>query len=51
MFSILFVSAAKPVGQLAAWWNLPMVSWVATDIDFNDKNIYATMARTLGPFQ
>ncbi|XP_077978153.1 atrial natriuretic peptide receptor 1-like [Glandiceps talaboti] len=37
-------------GQLASFWNIPMISWVATDIDFNDKMTYSTLGRTLGPF-
>ncbi|XP_077863910.1 atrial natriuretic peptide receptor 1-like [Saccoglossus kowalevskii] len=37
-------------GQLAAFWNIPIISWVATSPDFNDKNIYSTLGRSLGPF-
>nr|XP_006814370.1 PREDICTED: atrial natriuretic peptide receptor 1-like [Saccoglossus kowalevskii] len=37
-------------GQLAAFWNIPIISWVATSPAFNDKNIYSTLGRSLGPF-
>ncbi len=45
-----YISAAKPVAQLASFWNKPIISWVASDPIFNDKSIYTTFGRTLGPF-
>jgi len=46
----LVVPACRPAAELASFWNKPIVSWVATDPDFNDKTMYTTLARTLGPF-
>nr|XP_002733063.1 PREDICTED: atrial natriuretic peptide receptor 1-like [Saccoglossus kowalevskii] len=43
-------SACMISGQLAAFWNIPIISWVATSPDFDDKNIYSTLGRSLGPF-
>jgi len=44
------VSACRPAAELASFWNKPIVSWVATDPEFNDKTVYTTLGRTLGPF-
>ena len=38
------------MAELASFWDIPLVSWVATDPDFIDKVTYSTMSRTLGPF-
>ena len=38
------------MAELASFWDKPMISWVATDPMFNDKSIYTTFGRTLGPF-
>ncbi|XP_077996444.1 atrial natriuretic peptide receptor 1-like [Glandiceps talaboti] len=43
-------SACMMVGQLASFWNIPIISWVATAPELNDKNVYSTLGRTLGPF-
>ncbi len=45
-----YISAAKPVAELASFWDKAIISWVATDPMFNDKSIYTTFGRTLGPF-
>ncbi|XP_077863909.1 atrial natriuretic peptide receptor 1-like [Saccoglossus kowalevskii] len=42
--------ACLSAGQLASFWNLPIISWVATDPEFNDKTRYTTLGRSLGPF-
>jgi len=42
--------ACRPAAELASFWNKPLVTWVATDPEFNDKTVYTTMGRTLGPF-
>ena len=44
------VTACRPAAELASFWNKPIVSWVATDPEFNDKTVYTTLGRTLGPF-
>jgi hypothetical protein len=43
-------AACRPAAELASFWNKPIISWVATDPDFNDKTVFTTLARTLGPF-
>ena len=43
-------AACRPAAELASFWNKPIVSWVATDPEFNDKTVYTTLGRTLGPF-
>lgn len=35
---------------MASYWNKPIISWVAASSDFNEKTIYTTLSRTLGPF-
>lgn len=35
---------------MASYWNLPIISWVATDPMFNDKITFNTMGRSLGAF-
>ena len=42
--------ACRPAAELASYWNKPIVTWVGTDPDFNDKTVYTTLGRTLGPF-
>ena len=37
------------MGELASFWNKPIISWVGTDPDFNDKTVFTTLGRTLGP--
>jgi len=44
------VIACRPAAELASFWNKPLVTWVATDPQFNDKNVFTTLGRTLGPF-
>jgi hypothetical protein len=38
------------VSEIASFFKIPQISWVATDPDLNDKMTYATLSRTLGPF-
>jgi len=45
-----FIAACRPAAELASFWNKPIVTWVATDPEFNDKSVYTTLGRTLGPF-
>jgi len=47
---VLLLAACRPAAELASFWNKPLVTWVATDPEFNDKTVYTTMGRTLGPF-
>jgi len=42
--------ACRPAAELASFWNKPLITWVATDSQFNDKTVYTTLGRTLGPF-
>jgi len=35
---------------MASFYDIPVISWVATDPDFDDKVTYSTLVRTLGPF-
>lgn len=35
---------------MASFFDRPVISWVATDPDFDDKLNYSTLSRTLGPF-
>ena len=46
----VLISACRPAAELASYWNKPIVSWVATDPDFNDKSVFTTLGRVLGPF-
>ena len=41
--------ACRPAAELASYWNKPIVSWVATDSAFNDKGVFTTLVRVLGP--
>lgn len=43
-------AACRPAAELASFWNKPLVTWVATSPEFNDKTVFTTMGRTLGPF-
>ena len=47
---VFFVTACRPAAELASFWNKPLITWVATDSQFNDKTVYTTLGRTLGPF-
>ena len=44
------MSACRPAAEMASYWNKPIISWVATDPDFNDRNTFTTLGRVLGPF-
>ena len=50
MFVLFRFTAAKLVAEFASYFNIPMISWVATDPDLGDKMKYSTLGRTLGPF-
>ncbi|ELU09191.1 hypothetical protein CAPTEDRAFT_202805 [Capitella teleta] len=43
-------TACRPAAELASYWNKPIISWVATDPDFNDRKTFSTLGRILGPF-
>ena len=38
------------MSEVSSFFNIPLISWVATDPDFDDKIAYSTLSRTLGPF-
>ncbi len=38
------------MAELSSVLDIPIISWVAADADFNDKTVYTTLMRTLGPF-
>jgi len=38
------------VSEVSSFFDKPLISWVATDPDFDDKVAYSTLSRTLGPF-
>ena len=42
---ICFRTACRPAAELASFWNKPIVSWVATDPDFNDKTVFTTLGQ------
>ena len=44
------LAACRSVAEIASFYKIPMISWVATDPDLNDKIMYSTLSRTLGPF-
>lgn len=50
MLNFIISSACRAVAELASVFEVPMISWVGTDPDFDDKITYSTLARTLGPF-
>ncbi|KAK2140351.1 hypothetical protein LSH36_1384g00003 [Paralvinella palmiformis] len=43
-------SACRAVAEIASVYSIPMISWVATDANLNDRQRYSTLSRTLGPF-
>ena len=43
-------AACRAVSEVSSFFNIPLISWVATDPDFDDKIAYSTLSRTLGPF-
>ncbi|CAD5126154.1 DgyrCDS14322 [Dimorphilus gyrociliatus] len=38
--------ACKPAAELASFYNVPIISWVATDYGLRDRTRYTTLART-----
>ena len=38
------------MANVASFFKVPIISWVATDPDLNDKVTFSTLSRTLGPF-
>ncbi|ELT88558.1 hypothetical protein CAPTEDRAFT_89333, partial [Capitella teleta] len=42
--------ACRSVAEITSFFKIPHISWVASDPDLNDKEIYSTLSRTLGPF-
>lgn len=38
-----------PVAQLASFWNKPIIGWVSTNKELDNKNVHSTLVRTLGP--
>ena len=47
---LLLCPACRAVSEVSSFFNIPLISWVATDPDFDDKIAYSTLSRTLGPF-
>lgn len=47
---VVVCTACRAVAEIASVFDLPIISWVATDPDFDDKVTYSTLSRTLGPF-
>ncbi|KAL5017260.1 hypothetical protein ScPMuIL_006849 [Solemya velum] len=41
-------SVNTPIGHLSAHWNLPHISWLASDPKFENKNDFSTLIRTFG---
>ena len=37
------------VAQLASHWDIPVITWFATDASLSDKEYYNTLVRTFGP--
>lgn len=37
------------VALLASHWNTPVFGWVSQDLAFQDKTMYSTLVRFLGP--
>ena len=42
--------ACRGVAEIASFYKIPVISWIATDPDLNDRGAYSTLSRTLGPF-
>jgi len=47
---VLLRVACRAVAEATSFFDRPLISWVATDPDFDDKISYSTLSRTLGPF-
>ena len=47
---VLSCAACRAVSEVSSFFDRPLISWVATDPDFDDKVAYSTLSRTLGPF-
>jgi len=43
-------AACRAVSEVSSFFDRALISWVATDPDFDDKVAYSTLSRTLGPF-
>jgi len=43
--SVLDVAGLRTVGQLAAYWNLPVFSWFSGDAQFDDVPTFPTLVR------
>ena len=39
----------RGVALLAAHWNTPIFGWVSQEEEFQDKKMYSTLVRFLGP--
>jgi hypothetical protein len=37
------------VAMLASHWNLPVIGWMSNDHELQDRHIYTTLIRALGP--
>lgn len=48
--AVVCITVNIPVGYLTAFWNLPHITWVATDPTLADKSVFNTLIRTMGPF-
>ncbi|ELT89211.1 hypothetical protein CAPTEDRAFT_213136 [Capitella teleta] len=42
--------ACRGVAEITSFFKIPHISWVASDPDLDDKVMYSTLSRTLGPF-
>lgn len=47
--SLLF-AAAIYAGKLAAYWNLPHISFSSTNPELMDKTMFSTLVRVMSPF-
>lgn len=47
---LMKIPACRSVAEIASFFRIPQISWVAIDPNLNDKVTYSTLARTLGPF-
>lgn len=48
-FSDISVLGMKGVALLASQWKTPVFGWVSQEEEFQDKKMYSTLVRFLGP--
>lgn len=44
-----YLSGMAVVAMLASHWNLPIFGWVSNDHSLEDRSVYSTLVRLLGP--